>query len=116
MAPVPGWLVMASVTELLELVTVLPPASWTVTTGWVVHVGAFGSAAGLGGEGEPGSRADGDVEGGRRGPGQAGGRGGQGVVAVTGRGSGSRRRWLHRLRRFGLVVQVSVTPARLGCR
>ncbi len=34
-APVPGCVVMASETELVAVVTVLPPTSWTVTTGWV---------------------------------------------------------------------------------
>src|SRR2546423_124860 len=62
---------MPSVTLALELVTVLPAASWTVTTGWVGH-DAWGP---LLGEGELGGGADGDVEGrtGGRGEGPVGG-------------------------------------------
>ena len=37
-APAPGWVVMARVMELAAVGTVLPPTSWTVTTGWVVQV------------------------------------------------------------------------------
>ena len=33
--PLPGWLLIAKVTEAVELVTVLPELSSTVTTGWV---------------------------------------------------------------------------------
>ena len=33
-APPPGLAPMARVTLALEVVTVLPPASWTLTTGW----------------------------------------------------------------------------------
>src|SRR5450755_2160263 len=36
-APAPGWVAMARVIGALELVTVLPPLSSTVTTGWVVQ-------------------------------------------------------------------------------
>ena len=36
-APLPGCEAMAKVTEAPELVTVLPPLSSTVTTGWVVQ-------------------------------------------------------------------------------
>ena len=36
-APVPGWVVMARVMELAAVGTVLPPGSWTVTTGCVAH-------------------------------------------------------------------------------
>src|SRR3974390_194912 len=35
LAPLPGCEAMAKVIEALELVTVLPDWSWTVTTGWV---------------------------------------------------------------------------------
>ena len=35
-APLPGWAVMARATGADEVVMVLPPTSWTVTTGWVV--------------------------------------------------------------------------------
>ncbi len=34
-APEPGCVVMAKVIELVAVVTVLPPASWTVTAGWL---------------------------------------------------------------------------------
>src|SRR5207245_8377880 len=34
-APPPGLVPMARVTLALEVVTVLPPASWTFTTGWI---------------------------------------------------------------------------------
>ena len=37
-APDPGWVVMASVVEADDVVTVLPPTSSTVTTGWVPNV------------------------------------------------------------------------------
>ena len=37
-APVPGWVAMASVTALVAPVTVLPPTSSTVTLGWVPQV------------------------------------------------------------------------------
>ena len=36
-APVPGWVLMERVTDAVEVVTVLPPLSSTVTTGWVVQ-------------------------------------------------------------------------------
>ena len=37
MAPLPGWVAMARVIEAAEVVTMLPPTSSTVTTGWVVQ-------------------------------------------------------------------------------
>jgi hypothetical protein len=38
LAPNPGWLAIVKVIEAEELVTVLPDASSTVTTGWVAQV------------------------------------------------------------------------------
>ena len=35
MAPLPGWVAMARVIELVAVVTVLPPTSSTLTEGWV---------------------------------------------------------------------------------
>ncbi len=64
-APEPGCVVMAKVIELVAVVTVLPPASWTVTAGWLPGAPrrAVDPATGLGGEGELGRRPDGDREG-----------------------------------------------------
>ena len=35
-APEPGWVLMVRETDADDVVTVFPPASTTVTTGWVV--------------------------------------------------------------------------------
>ncbi len=45
-APDPGWLLMDKVTEALEVVTVLPRLSSTVTTGWVLKAAPFGPPPG----------------------------------------------------------------------
>ena len=60
MAP-PG-VVIVNVTELVLAVTVLPPRSWIVTTGWVANATPPVGRAGLGREAELGGGADGDGE------------------------------------------------------
>src|SRR5580692_1368614 len=49
-APLPGWVLMAKVIEAFELVpevTVLPPESSTVTTGWVPKTAPLAESDGL---------------------------------------------------------------------
>src|SRR5580692_4109162 len=46
-APLPGWVLMAKAFELVPEVTVLPPESSTVTTGWVPKTAPLAESDGL---------------------------------------------------------------------
>ena len=104
-APLPGWVVMARVIEALEVLTVLPPASWTVTAGWVVQTASVRPAAGLGGEGQLGGGTDRDVEGVARGPCQPGRRRGESVGTELARDAAAAEGGSSRLPRQPLLAR-----------